>query len=83
MEQETIKIDFIVDNGVYRFSDALHLPANHTFTEQEIEDMKQTRFNNWIAVITAPAVDLPSEIEQDVIDVADTSTPSETPETNV
>lgn len=71
MPQEMIKIDFKIDNGMYSFSDALHLPVDHTYTDQEIEAMKQARFDNWIAVLNAPPVESP-EVE-DVIDVVDTS----------
>jgi len=38
--------------GVYR--DALYLPADHAFTDVEIEAMKQERVDNWIAVIETP-----------------------------
>lgn len=38
--------------GVYR--DALYLPADHTFTEAEIDAMMQERVDNWIAVIETP-----------------------------
>lgn len=72
MPQEMIKIDFKIDDGRYSFSDALHLPVNHTYTEQEIEAMKQARFNNWVAVITAPPPP-PEETNTDVTDVVDTS----------
>ena len=68
MPQEMIKINFSIDNGTYSFSDALHLPANHTYTEQEIEAMKQARFDNWVAIITAPPVEAP-----EITDVVDTS----------
>jgi len=71
MAQEMIKIDFKIDNGTYSFSDALHLPANHTYTDQEIEVMKQARFDNWVSIITAPPVEVPEVT--DVIDVVDTS----------
>jgi len=71
MPQEMIKIDFKIDDGRYSFSDALHLPADHTYTEQEIEAMKQARFDNWVAVITAPPVEAPEVT--DVTDVVDTS----------
>ena len=49
-----IKIDFEfeTEHGVFR--DALHLPDNHSFTEEEIEAMKVNRRDNWIAVVTAP-----------------------------
>lgn len=51
-----IKIDFEKTDGVYVYRDALWLPENHTYTDAEIEVMKQQRFDNWIAVITAPVV---------------------------
>jgi hypothetical protein len=36
------------------FHDALNLPDNHTFTDVEIEAMKQERFNNWLSIMDAP-----------------------------
>jgi hypothetical protein len=50
-----IKIDFIFDTEHGIFSDAISLPENHTFTDNEIEVMKQERLSNWIAIITAPS----------------------------
>lgn len=52
-----MKIDFEFDtlHGVFR--DALHLPDDHTFTDDEIQAMKQQRVDNWIAVVTAPPVE--------------------------
>ena len=44
--------------GVFR--DALHLSENHTFTDEEIQTMKQQRVDNWIAAITAPVEEVPS-----------------------
>lgn len=73
MAQEMIKIDFRIDNGRYSFSDALHLPVNHTYTDQEIEAMKQARFDKWVSIITAPPVEVPQEPNPDVVDVVDTS----------
>lgn len=49
-----MKIDFSFDTQYGKFCDALHLPDDHTFTESEIDTMKQQRLDNWIAVITAP-----------------------------
>lgn len=34
------------------FSDAIVLPDDHGFTDDEIEAMKQQRLNNWIAAVT-------------------------------
>jgi hypothetical protein len=73
MAQEMIKINFRIDNGTHSFSDALHLPVNHTYTDQEIEDMKQARFNNWVTIITTPPVEVIEEPNPDVVDVVDTS----------
>ena len=53
----TMKIDFSFSSQYGTFSDALHLPDDHTFTDVEIEAMKQQRFDNWIAVITAPPIE--------------------------
>ena len=52
-----MKIDFSFSSQYGTFSDALHLPDDHAFTDAEIEAMKQQRFDNWIAVITAPPTD--------------------------
>jgi hypothetical protein len=51
MEMITINFIKISDDGKYSFSDALHLPIDHTFTDEEIEAMKQQRFDNWLAHI--------------------------------
>ena len=53
----TMKIDFSFSSQYGIFSDALHLPDDHAFTDAEIKAMKQQRFDNWIAVITAPPVE--------------------------
>ena len=57
----TMKIDFEFDTPHGMFRDALHLPDDHTFTDAEIQAMKQQRVDNWIAVVTAPPVDAPAE----------------------
>ena len=53
----TMKIDFSFSSQYGTFSDALHLEDDHAFTDAEIETMKQARFDNWIAVITAPPIE--------------------------
>lgn len=50
-----IKIDFSFDTQYGVYCDALYLDDNHSFTEQEIEAMKQERVDNWIAVIETPS----------------------------
>lgn len=54
-----MKIDFQFDTQYGRFCDALHLPDDHTLTDEEIEAMKQQRLTNWIAVIEAPPAEEP------------------------
>ncbi len=47
-----IDFEFTTPHGLFR--DALHLPDDHSFSDVEIEAMKQQRVDNWIAVVTAP-----------------------------
>lgn len=56
-----IKIDFEfeTDHGIFR--DSLWLPDDHPFTETEIENMKLSRRDNWIAAVTAPPLELDVE----------------------
>ena len=49
-----VKIDFEFDTPHGVFRDALHLPDDHAFTQDEIQAMKQQRVDNWIAIVTAP-----------------------------
>jgi hypothetical protein len=64
-----MKIDFTFDTEYGVFSDAITLPDDHTFTDDEIEAIKQERLANWIAIITAP----PSEevIEAPIEDIVE------------
>jgi hypothetical protein len=49
-----IKIDFEFDTKHGKFKDALSLPDNHTFTEAEIQAMKEQRRDNWINIVDNP-----------------------------
>ena len=49
-----MKINFSFSSQYGTFSDALYLPDDHGLSDEQIEAMKQQRFDNWIAVITAP-----------------------------
>lgn len=49
-----MKIDFEFDSEYGVFRDALHLPDDVTYTEAEIDAMKQARFDNWIYHIQNP-----------------------------
>ena len=52
-----MKIDFEFTTAHGMFRDALHLPDDRAFTDDEIQAMKQQRVDNWIAVVTAPPVE--------------------------
>ena len=68
---ETIKIDFIKtsEDGVYSFSDALHLPINHSYTDEDIEAMKQARFDRWLDMILNPPEPVVEEpVVEEVLD---------------
>lgn len=61
-----MKIDFELTDGVYTLHDALYLADDNNLSNGEIEAMKQGRFDNWIAAITAPYVEA-EEIVEEVI----------------
>lgn len=59
-----MKIDFEFDTPHGLFRDALHLPDDHTFTDEEVQAMKQQRVDNWIAVVTAPPAEEVPPVEE-------------------
>jgi hypothetical protein len=61
-----IKIDFEFDSPHGVFRDALHLPEDHTFTDDEIQAMKQQRYDNWWAIVNPPPADV---VDVEVTDV--------------
>jgi hypothetical protein len=52
MQMQQIVCEFPTAHGVFR--DALYLPVDHTYTEAEINEMKQRRLDNWLAIVNAP-----------------------------
>jgi hypothetical protein len=50
-----ISIPFEMTSGPYTYNDAIVLPDNHTFTTEEIEAIKQERFDRWLAMINGTA----------------------------
>lgn len=49
-----MKIDFEFETQYGVFRDALHLADDHNFTPDQIEQMKQQRLDNWLAIVAAP-----------------------------
>jgi hypothetical protein len=56
-----VKIDFEFDSQFGVFRDALHLPDDHGLSEEEIQALKQQRFDNWFAIVNPPPVESPPE----------------------
>lgn len=56
-----ITINFEKSNaeGTMTYRDALYLDDDHTYTDEEIEAMKQARFDNWIAIVTTRSQEVP------------------------
>lgn len=59
----TIKIDFEFDTPYGKYRDALYLPADHSFSDEQIEGMKQERLNSWLFVVENPPKPEPETVE--------------------
>jgi len=55
----SIKIIFEKQTDYGNFIDAIYLRVDHKYSEEDIERIKQTRIDNWIAVVSNP----PQELE--------------------
>ena len=65
-----MKIDFEFDTPHGKFKDALNLPDDHNFSDEEIQTMKEQRRDNWIAAVLAPPQeDTMIEIEGETYDI--------------
>jgi hypothetical protein len=49
-----ITIEFEISRDGYFFRSAIVLPIGHGFTDAQIEEMKQKRFDDWYAIVTTP-----------------------------
>lgn len=59
-----VAIPFEADTPFGPYKDTLYFPANEVPAAAEIEQIKQTRVDNWIAIVTAlsaETVDPPAE----------------------
>jgi hypothetical protein len=65
-----IKIDFEKsdESGLNIYRDALFLPEDHSFTDEEIEAMKQQRFDNWYSIVTAPPIESSTVVTDELIE---------------
>jgi hypothetical protein len=51
-----MKIDFEFETKYGKYCDALYLPDDHTFTDDEIQVMKQQRLDAWVSFIENPPI---------------------------
>ena len=49
--------EFEITQDGMTFKDAIVLEDNHTLSDADIEAMKQKRFDDWYAIVTAPQED--------------------------
>ena len=70
-----IKIEFekVDSTGLLVYRDALYLPEDHTFTDDQIEAMKQERFNRWYDIVMNPPITTNEESSADIESDTDTT----------
>lgn len=68
MTVQLINIPFTKTDGVYKFQDALNLTQEEidALGDAGIEAMKQQRFDNWVAYITAPVPEMGPQTEEQI-----------------
>lgn len=59
-----VKIEFEISQNGYTFRDAIVLPENHGMSDEQIDAIKQKRFDDWYAIVTAPSEEEPIIEEQ-------------------
>lgn len=57
-----ITIEFEITQQGYTLKDAIVLPDNHGLTNVEIEAIKQKRFDDFLAIVTAPQPEVIEEV---------------------
>jgi hypothetical protein len=73
-----MQIRFSYETKYGMFSDALNLPDDHQFTEEELTAMKEQRRDNWIAYIDSTQIE--NTPQEQVTEVVSETTVEETPQ---
>lgn len=60
-----MKIEFEITKDGMTFRDAIVLPENHGMSDEQIEAIKQKRFDDWYAIVTAPQEEVAEESEEE------------------
>lgn len=68
MTDQLINIPFTKTDGTHKLRDALNLTQEEidALGDAGIEAMKQQRFDNWVAYITAPVPETGPQIEEQI-----------------
>jgi len=61
-----MQIRFTKTDGTYTLDDALNLPDDHTYTNEELDAMMQARFDNWVLALTTEGPEPPPDEEPEV-----------------
>jgi hypothetical protein len=67
-----MQINFEFETIHGKYCDALNLPDDHAFTDEEIQAMKQQRLDKWLEFIATPpqdpdVIDVESQVVDEVI----------------
>jgi hypothetical protein len=60
-----VTIQFEITKDGYTLIDAIVLPENHGMSDEQIEAMKQKRFDDWYAIVTAPQEETAEQSEEE------------------
>lgn len=60
-----MKIDFEFTTPYGVFRDALYLPDDYIYTQEQIAEMQAERLNNWLFVVENPPTPEPETVEID------------------
>ena len=58
-----VSIDFVILKDGYKFSDAIVLEDNHGLSDEQIDAMKQARFDAWYTIVTTPVEENDTTVE--------------------
>lgn len=75
-----MQIRFSYDTKYGKFSDALNLPDDHNYTENEINLMKEQRKDNWIAYIDSTQIETQEETQEVIVEESNNQQNNETSE---
>jgi len=52
-----VRFEFEIVKDGMTFRDAIVLPVGHGYTDEQLEELKQKRFEDWYAIVTAPQLE--------------------------